>query len=206
MLTVRQRLGAQTQKPTGALGWVGAGLMLVMGPGSCHHDAVAGLLAPRPDDVLLDVACGSGLFLRRHAGRVARVAGLDHSSVQVGLARRLLRDRIDAATAEVVEGDAAALPWPDNEFTAVTCNCLSCITDAERAVAEMYRVLRAGGRLVLATDCYDDAAAARRAEHEWGWRAWTDPELRGVLERAGFTGVTLSHDTRAVFVSAVKPG
>ncbi len=204
-MTVKQRLGAQTQKPTGVPGWVAAGLMLVMGSSGCHHQAVAQLLDLQPGDALLDIACGSGLFLRRHAGHVQRVAGLDCSSIQVNLARRLLRQRIDAGTAEVVEGDVAALPWPDNEFSAVTCNCLFCLAEAERAAAEMYRVLRPGGRLVLATDFHHDPAKARQQEREWGLRAWTEPELRALLEKAGFTEVRLSHDASTTFATAVKP-
>ena len=205
MTTVKQRLGAQNQKPTGALGWVAAGLMLMLGPSDCHHQAVARLLDLQPDDALLDIACGSGLFLRRQAAQVRRVAGLDHSSVQIRLARRLLRRRIDAGTAEVVEGDAAALPWPDDQFSAVTCNCLFCLAQAERAMAEIYRVLCPGGRLVLATDFHDDPAVARQQEREWGWRAWTEPELQTLLENAGFTKVRLSHDAQSTFATAVKP-
>ncbi len=131
--------------------------------------------------------------------------GLDHSSVQISLARRVLRRRIGAGTAEVVEGDAAALPWPGNQFSAVTCNSLFCVGEAERAVAEMYRVLCPGGRLVLATDFHGDPAAARQQVREWGWRAWTEPELRALLEKAGFTEVRLSHDAGSTFATAVKP-
>lgn len=204
MVTVKQRLGAQNQRPTGVLGWVAAGVMLVIGPSGCRHQAVARLLDLQPGDALLDIACGSGLFLRRQAAHVRRVAGLDHSSVQISLARRVLRRRIGAGTAEVVEGDAAALPWPDNQFSAVTCNSLFCVSEAERAVAEMYRVLCPRGRLVLATDFHVDPAAARQQEREWGWRAWTEPELRAMLEKAGFTEVRLSHDTDTTFATAVK--
>lgn len=204
-MTVKQRLAAQTLTPSGVLGWVAAGVMLVQGPAGCRHQAVADLADLEPDDALLDVACGSGLFLRRLAAHVQRVAGVDLSSVQVGLARRLLRERIEAGTAEVVEGDAAALPWPDNAFSVVTCNCLFCVAEAERAVAEMYRVLRPGGRLVLATDFHNDPAAARQSEREWGWRAWTEPELRTLLEQAGFIEVSLSHDAGGMFATAAKP-
>jgi SAM-dependent methyltransferase len=142
MTSLRRQLGAQASKPSGIVGVVAAALMLVEGPSGCYHEAVAGRLDVQPDDVLLDVACGSALFLRRYAGRARRVAGLDHSPVQVGLACHVLRRRIDAGTAEVVAGDASAMPWAEGTFTAVTCNCLSCIGEGEQALAEMYRVLR----------------------------------------------------------------
>lgn len=206
MGTVKQRLAAQTLlTPSGVVGWVAAGGMLLLGPSGCRHQVVADLAHLEPDDVLLDVACGSGLFLRRRAAHVHRVAGLDVSSVQVGLARRLLRQRLDAGSAEIVEGDAAALPWPDGAFSVVTCNCLFCVAEAERAVAEMYRVLRPGGRVVVATDSHVDADAARQSERQWGWRAWTEPELHTLLEQAGFMGVRLSHDRGGTFATAVKP-
>ena len=71
---------------------------------------MAAALDLQPDDELLDVACGEGAFLAEHASRVRHVAGLDLSEVKVEMAQRRLADRIAAGTAEVVRGDAGALP------------------------------------------------------------------------------------------------
>ncbi len=202
MASLKQRLAAVAENPTGALGWVGAAVMVVQGPSDCYHAAVADLAALQADDALLDVACGSGLFLRRHAPHVRRVAGIDQSGLQVMLARRILHHRIAAGSADVRQGDASALPWADGTFTIVTCNCLSCVVAAERAVVEMYRVLRPGGRVVLASDFQADPQAARRYEHEWGFRAWAEPELKTVLEQVGYLEVTLTHDSGATFTTA----
>lgn len=205
MVTLMQRIMAQAQKPTGLAGWVGAGLMLVEGPSGCYHATMARLLQLRSDDDVLDVACGSGRFLHRYAAHARRVAGLDHSDVQIALARRLLGRRIAEGTAQLVEGDAAALPWADGEFSAVTCNCVGFLAEPERSMAEMFRVLRPAGRLALAGDFFGDATAARRQER-WGLHAWTEPELRGLVEDAGFTQVSLAHDAKGLFAAAVKPG
>jgi ubiquinone/menaquinone biosynthesis C-methylase UbiE len=205
MTSLRRQLGAQASKPSGIAGVVAAALMLVAGPSGCYHEAVAGRLDVQPDDVLLDVACGSALFLRRYAGRARRVAGLDHSPVQVGLACHVLRRRIDAGTAEVVAGDAAAMPWAEGTFTAVTCNCLSCIGEGEQALAEMYRVLRPGGRIVVATDFRADPDSIRREERDWGWRGWTMAELQRALQRTGFIQIGVTHDADATLATAVKP-
>src|SRR2546421_5324494 len=69
-------------------------------------------LALGPDDRLLDVGCGGGIFLR-HAQRETgcSVRGVDHSREMVRLARPL-----------AVQGEAAALPFEDDAFTAGSCH------------------------------------------------------------------------------------
>lgn len=105
------------------------------------------------DDEVLDVACGSGAFLRMYASHVRRVAGLDHSADLIAIANSENRERVAAGTAEFVVGDATALPWNDNDFSVVTCNCLDCFASKTRpALEEMYRVLRPGGRILVADD------------------------------------------------------
>lgn len=124
----------------------------------------------QPDDEVLDVACGSGAFLRKYAGRTRSVAGLDHSPDLIEIARRENRDRVADGTAEFVVGDVTALPWEDGRFSAVTSNCVDCYGSKERlALQEMYRVLRPGGRIVVGDD---------RAE---------------TMHSVGFTDVTVEH-------------
>jgi SAM-dependent methyltransferase len=74
-----------------------------------------------PDDELLDVGCGWGGFLVEHGSGLRYVAGLDRSEEKVRLARERLADRIAGGTAEVVLGDAGALPWEDGRFSVVAC-------------------------------------------------------------------------------------
>lgn len=111
----------------------------------------ARVLNLQPDDEVLDVACGSGTFLRLYAAHVANVAGLDHSEDLIDIALRENRERVEAGTAEFVVGDATELPWPDNTFTVVTSNCIDCFEKKARpALEEMHRVLQPGGRAVVA--------------------------------------------------------
>ena len=160
------------------------------------HAAVAGALDLQPDDDLLDVACGAGYFLTESASHVGHVAGIDLSGPKVALARRRLANRIGAGTAEVVDGDAAALPWEDGRFTAVSCtDAFPFFPDPELALAEMCRVLGPGGRAVIdmnprvpeGTESHLFRGPAGRF-----WE-WNDADVRRMMEAAGFHDVAITH-------------
>jgi SAM-dependent methyltransferase len=194
--------------PNGPVGWVGARtLPFVARP---FYGVVADELVLRPEDDLLDVGCGAGLLLRDHAAGARFVAGLDASEIQVRLARRHLAGRIAAGTAEVVLGDAAALPWPDGRFSAVaSVNCIKFVADPDRALREMHRVLRPGGRVVHLTDPpATDLEEPGRAD-ALGIRQWSADDSRRMMERAGFTDVSVRQlprkHLRLQLVRGLKP-
>jgi ubiquinone/menaquinone biosynthesis C-methylase UbiE len=97
--------------------------------------------------LLLDVACGTGYFLMRAAKRKgAKVAGIDLSPGMVRLASERL-----PGNANLRVGDAEHLPWPDGIFDVVTCTAsFHHFANPQAALAEMKRVLKPGGQLVLA--------------------------------------------------------
>jgi SAM-dependent methyltransferase len=107
------------------------------------------------DDVLLDVGCGGGVFLRRALETGCRGVGLDHSREMVRLARKTTAGR-----ARIVHGSAESLPFDDGEFTAISCLV------AFFFFHEPVRVLREFGRVL-------DPARGRVAVYT------TAPELRG---------------------------
>jgi SAM-dependent methyltransferase len=154
---------------------------------------MAAALDLRPDDDLLDVGCGSGDFLAEHAAQVRHVAGLDLSASKVGFARRRLADRIAAGTAEIVEGDAAALPWEDGRFSVVTSmDAFPFFPDPERALSEMHRVLRPGGRAVVGFG-WKVAEGTETHTVMGGFRVWDEAEVWRMTEEAGFTDVAISY-------------
>lgn len=162
-----------------------------------YHAWLAKAIALQPDDDLLDVACGAGYFLTAHASHVGHVAGLDLSAPKVGLARRRLADRIAAGTAEIKEGDAGTLPWEDGRFTAVTCiDAFMFFPDPERALAEMCRVLRPGGRAVIDMNpAVPEGTESHRMGRPGGefW-AWNDADVRRMTKAAGFDDVAISYE------------
>lgn len=131
------------------------------------------------EDEILDVGCGSGVFLHDHASHARRIAGLDQSEPMIEEALRQNHERVLAGTAEFVVGDAAMLPWERDAFTVVTSNCVDCYeSKAQPAIEEMYRVLKPGGRVVLSDDYRDALEAA-------GFRRITTERF---LERVATTG------------------
>jgi len=110
---------------------------------------IADAVATKPGDRVLDVACGTGAVTRELVARVGAtgaVSALDLAPGMVAVARP------KAPTADIREGNAQALPWPDASFDAVVCQFgLMFFADRVQAVREMLRVLVPDGRLAVST-------------------------------------------------------
>ncbi|MDX6567649.1 MAG: demethylmenaquinone methyltransferase / 2-methoxy-6-polyprenyl,4-benzoquinol methylase [Gaiellales bacterium] len=100
----------------------------------------------------LDVCCGTGdlaLALARVVGRGGQVTGLDFSREMLERARRKPRQE-GAAEITWVQGDATAMPFADNSFSAVTIGFgLRNLPDPEAGLRELARVVRPGGKVVV---------------------------------------------------------
>lgn len=96
---------------------------------------------------VLEVAIGTGLKLPFYDPDV-RLAAIDLSSEMLEIARR--RAEGLGRSVDIREGDAHDLPFTDGSFDSVVCTLSLCnIPDVDRAVSEMKRVLKPGGRLIL---------------------------------------------------------
>ena len=179
--------------PSGPLGWLSARSM--PRDHAPFYRLAAEALELRADDELLEVGCGSGAFLDWHAAHVGHIAGLDASDIQVGLARERLAERIAAGTAEIVKGDASALPWADDRFSVVTIiAALELFEEPGPALAEMYRVLRPGGRGVFTMGFSLDATKATGRRSASGMWAWSEADARRLGEEAGFADVSVTYE------------
>ena len=115
-------------------------------------EAMMDWLAPRAGQRLLDVAGGTGdvafRFLKRAKGSSAVVCDMTESMLIEGR-KRAEADRLATALDWVV-GDAMALPFADNSFDVYTISFgIRNVTRIPDALAEAYRVLRPGGRLMV---------------------------------------------------------
>jgi ubiquinone/menaquinone biosynthesis C-methylase UbiE len=105
---------------------------------------------------VLEVAVGTGLNLPHYPDGIA-LTGIDLSPAMLSAARD--RAKTLGRAADLREASADALPFPDASFDTVVCTVSLCnIPDDRAAIAEMFRVMRPGGRLVL----LDHVASDRR--------------------------------------------
>ncbi|AII05767.1 class I SAM-dependent methyltransferase [Rhodococcus opacus] len=106
-------------------------------------------VTPEAADVGLDVAGGTGIVSRALAPGVARVIAVDSTPAMIAEGRRRA-DVEELANVDFVRGTAEALPFASAAFTLVfTRFALHHLTDPRRAVVEMARVCRPGGRVVV---------------------------------------------------------
>jgi ubiquinone/menaquinone biosynthesis C-methylase UbiE len=142
-----------------------------------------------PDDVVVDVGCGSGEAVREAALRLTRgrVIGVDPAPAMLRFARELTVDHEGQARIEYREAPAEKLPVTDGAATVVLAiNSLHHWQDPEAGLAEVRRVLAPGGRLYLG----EEEVGQGKFGHGEGQMANPDYVL-GLLEGAGFVDVAL---------------
>ncbi len=140
---------------------------------------------------VLDIGCGDGALVRAFAAQGATAVGVDPDPAMLASAQERATEANVLAT--FVDGRAESLPFPDASFDAVTAVTVLCfIPDALKAVREMARVLRPGGRLVLGELGRWSLWAAKRRLRGWlGSATWNAArfrdagELRHLAEAAG---------------------
>jgi len=125
-------------------------------------------LCRRATGDVLEIAVGTGLNLPHYPPAI-RLVGIDLSMPMLAIAERRAAEL--GRTVQLRVGDAEDLDVPDGSADTVVCTFSLCgIPDHHRAVAEMARVLRPGGRLLLAE--ITSPAATDSCEGCSGWPRW----------------------------------
>lgn len=131
---------------------------------------------------VLDVGCGSGVLTEELARRLGaeNVAGIDPSPMLEAAAERV-------PAAELRQGSAEELPWPDDSFDAAIAQLvIHFMEDPAKGVAEMARVTRPGG--VVAASTWDFDGGMRMLGVFWETAHALDPALRGETSPLGKLG------------------
>jgi ubiquinone/menaquinone biosynthesis C-methylase UbiE len=160
-------------------------------------DALVAAAETGPDDVVLDVACGPGLVACAFAAVAEQVTGIDLVPAMVDRASEIAAESGVANVAFLV-GDILPLPFADASFSIVVSRfAFHHFLDPAAVLAEMKRVCRRGGRVVVADIVASPDAAKAAARHRMEVlrdpshvRALTLAELRALFERAGLPAPT----------------
>jgi len=124
---------------------------------------------------ILDIGCGPGFYAKEllaEVGERGAIVGVDNSPQMLAVAAHRVEGH---ANVTFHEADATSLPVEDGSFDAALCvQVLEYVPDPDRALAEMHRAVRPGGRVVVwdvdwTTVSWHstDAAAMERALHAW---------------------------------------
>lgn len=146
--------------------------VLSAGNAALWRAATVRAVDPQPGERILDVAAGTGtssVALQRNG---ARVVAVDFSPGMIAEGRRKHKK------IEFIEADAEKLPFGDNEFDAATISFgLRNVSHPKVALAELYRVLKPGGRLVVCEFSKPPVAIVRASY--WGYLRYVMPTVVG---------------------------
>ena len=159
-----------------------------------------------PDDIVVDIGCGSGEAVREAAARLTsgRAIGVDPTPAMIRFANKLSESHDGGERIEFIESPAERLPIADNSVTvALAINSLHHWDDPTVGLAEAMRILKPGGRLLVTAEEPEDGKFGH------GEGPLAEPgSVTGAIADAGFTDVVLSRhaegDVRMLAVAARK--
>jgi ubiquinone/menaquinone biosynthesis C-methylase UbiE len=182
----RQAGNVHAQRRFGGVFGLLIGVVLLVGRGAVSR-SVADLAQVGPDDRVLDVGCGPGGAARQAARRGAAVTGVDPAPLMLAMGRWLSRGRSGRGI-RFVTGTAEALPVADQSVTvAWAISSAHHWADVAVGLGELHRVLKPGGRLLIAERLTRPGARGMAAH---GFTAAQAAETVTALQAAGFADAT----------------
>lgn len=146
------------------------------------------------NDIILDIGCGGGVNVKRFLEMTAnKVFGLDYSTLSVERSVELNQKAIDEGRCEIVEGSVSDLPFEDDTFDIVTAfETVYFWPDFVNDLAEVLRVLKDGGVMMIANEALPKKNDARQKELErlLDSKIYSKNELEDSLLEAGFEKVS----------------
>ena len=154
----------------------------------------------RQGETVLDLGSGGGidvLLSARRVGPSGKAYGLDMTEEMLALARRNAAEA-GATNVEFLKGEIEAIPLPAGTVDVVISNCVvNLSTDKPAVFAEIFRVLKAGGRLGITDVVAEDHLSAEDRAERGAWvgciaGALSRSEYEAGLTAAGFTEVSVA--------------
>ncbi len=169
---------------------------------------MAARLDIRPGSVVLDVGTGTGIFLpflRQRIGGDGIILALDIAEEMLQKARA----KSTNGTVAYLNADAAHIPLPEASVDSVVCySSFPHFQDKAKALAEMYRVVKNGGRLYI---CHTSNRAAINGLHNGIHEVAHDIipedwEMRLMLSEAGFADIEIEDNCENYLCQALRRG
>jgi len=141
-------IAKQLSRPTGVIGII---IRHLMNRHNARMNAFAvGQLQLAPSDRVLEIGFGGGSTLAALLNTAAFVAGVDRSRDVISWAKRHFAKAIESGRAEFRQGNVESLPFNEAAFDKVcTVNTVYFWTSLDAGFAEIYRVLKSGGRAIV---------------------------------------------------------
>ena len=180
-MSLRDRIVKQFMKPTGVFGTLIGHSMALRNRE--RSEWVASLLDLKSGERVLEIGFGPGTDIARASRAAAFVAGVDHSDAMLRQASQRNRAAIREGRVELKLGSAAQVPYSDTQF-----DCVFAIKNAQfwkdlpKALGEIARVLKPGGRILLAVQPRNKGATDETARQ-------VGAGLSKALAAAGFENV-----------------
>ncbi len=191
-------LDAQYRRPSGVLGrYIGCEMARDHQP---ENRWTVEVLQARPADQILEIGFGAGVAIQALSTVVTsgRITGMDFSPTMLRAARRRNAAAIRAGRVRLLGGEAGALPFAAQSFDlAFSIHSIYFWPQPAAALAEIWRVLRPGGRLaltILPRELWNiDSPDLPVGTPEC--RPYTGAELRELLHAAGFSSTSIAADS-----------
>ena len=155
------------------------------------------LCKPRSDFVALDVGCGTGIVTRELSLKVKKVIGIDLSMDMIKRAIQNGERGDPNLKPEYIYGDARCMIFPDSNFDLVTARMsFHHIDNVTKAMEEVYRVLKEGGRFILCEGVPPDHKTRQRYEEIFALKekrhTFSEAELINMFHWVGFKNIILA--------------
>ncbi len=139
----------------------------------------------KKDDRYVEIGFGGGALLKRALQYVSYAAGIDHSSDMLDATKEQLKES-SYDELDLVQGDAASLPWEDESFTAAACaNMFFFVEKPQEVLNEIHRVLKPGGRFAMVT-MSNGILGKLMFGFLYSLKTYSNQEMISMLSEAGF--------------------